>query len=281
MTQATSAATPQIFERIAALMADVPAIAKKQSNKEQGYMFRGIDTIYNSLHDLMTRHGIFTTSEIMDIQRNEWLSKSGGKLIEFALRVRWTFWAPDGSYVNSETMGQSMDSGDKAANKAMTMSHKTALLQIFMVPTAETPDADANSPEPQERYYTNGHTAALPPMPPPPPDYNYTPPPQQPPQQQAPPPQRAPQGSPNNGYSGGNGGRASGKQVEYLTDLLKRDGFSDQDRKYVDWLIQQGISREQCSGLIDRANAHLGGTLNTSFVPQAQAAGAEKDDLPF
>ncbi|NTW67219.1 MAG: hypothetical protein HGB21_13085 [Nitrospirae bacterium] len=278
MTQTATADTPLIFGRIAALMADTPAIAKSQKNKEQGYQFRGIDTIYNNLHDLMVKHGIFTTSEILETQRNEWLSKSGGKLIEFALRIRWTFWAIDGSHVHSETMGQAMDTADKAANKAMTMSHKTALLQIFMIPTAETPDPDANTPDPQERYnHSNGHSTSLPPMPTPPMTPGYQPPPQQQAQQQ----QRAPQGGQNNGYSSGNGGRASGKQVEYLTDLVKREGFSDHDRQYVDWLIQQGMSREQCSGLIDRANAHLGGSLNAPFVPQSQAAGEEKDDLPF
>lgn len=149
----------QILERIAALMADVPAIAKTQRNKEQGYQFRGIDTIYNSLHDLMTKHKIFTTSQILDVQRNEWQSKSGGKLIEFALSVRWTFWTVDGSNIQTETMGQAMDAADKAANKAMTMSHKTALLQIFMIPTDDTPDADANTPEPMPRQM---HSASQP-----------------------------------------------------------------------------------------------------------------------
>lgn len=275
MTQ-TASTTPQIFGRIAALMADVPAIAKSQRNKEQNYQFRGIDTIYNSLHDLMTKHGIFTTSEILETLRNEWASKSGSKLIEFALRVRWTFWAPDGSYVHSETMGQSMDSGDKAANKAMTMSHKTALLQIFMIPTAETPDADANTPDPQDRY-----PSQLPPIPTPPPVPSYQQQPQQPRQQLTP-----SAGHPNHGYgsNGSNGGSASGKQLAFLRDIVQRDGFEDADRQYIEWAIGQGISREQCSTLLDRAQAHLSGTLNAPFVPQAQgqaAAMMEKDDLPF
>ena len=280
MTQpATAGTAPLIFGRIAAIMAEVPAIAKTETNKDQGFKFRGIEKIYNSLHDLMTRHCVFTTSEVLDIQRNEWLSKSGGKLIEFALRVRWTFWASDGSCVHSETMGQAMDSADKASNKAMTMSHKTALLQIFMIPTVDTPDADANTPDPQERFNQhNGQNIPLPPVPPPPPAPVYQ---QQAAQQAQPPtPPRATQGNQNHSY---NGGGASGKQLDYLRDIVRRDAFEDVDRQYIEWAISQGLSREQCSGLIDRAQAYTNGTLNEAFVPSQQHSGQAqvKDDLPF
>ena len=35
-----------------------------------------------------------------------------------------------------------MDSGDKAANKAMSAAHKYALLQVFCIPTEEPKDSE-------------------------------------------------------------------------------------------------------------------------------------------
>ena len=40
-----------------------------------------------------------------------------------------------------------MDSGDKAANKAMAIGHKYALLQVLCIPTEDMVDPDSESPE--------------------------------------------------------------------------------------------------------------------------------------
>jgi len=40
-----------------------------------------------------------------------------------------------------------MDSGDKAANKAMSVAHKYAFLQVLAIPTKETKDPDHESYE--------------------------------------------------------------------------------------------------------------------------------------
>ena len=49
---------------------------------------------------------------------------------------------PDGPVKGGITR---MDSGDKAANKAMSMAYKTAMLQTLAIPVSGEPDADAES----------------------------------------------------------------------------------------------------------------------------------------
>jgi hypothetical protein len=61
--------------------------------------------------------------------------------------MTYTFFAEDGSNIECTVMGVGMDSGDKAANKAMAIAHKYALLQIFCVPTIENDDPDKESHE--------------------------------------------------------------------------------------------------------------------------------------
>ena len=44
-------------------------------------------------------------------------------------------------------IGEAMDSGDKATNKAMSAAYKYAAFQTFAIPTEGTPDADAETHE--------------------------------------------------------------------------------------------------------------------------------------
>jgi len=107
--------------------------------------------VYNALHIVLGKHKIFTTSEIIDKNRIEWDTKSGGRMTEYILQIRWKFYTTDGSFVITETVGQAMDSGDKAANKAMSAAHKYAFLQIFAIPTVGDNDTENSSPEPSRR----------------------------------------------------------------------------------------------------------------------------------
>ena len=126
------------------VLAETKSIAKDRQNKQQGFAFRGIDDVYNALHPILAKHGIFTTSEIVEERSEERSTKAGGLLLYRILRVRYTFWAADGSSVTTEVMGEGMDSGDKAASKALAIAHKYALLQAFAVPTGDDPDAESH-----------------------------------------------------------------------------------------------------------------------------------------
>ena len=136
-----------IFAKISAIMADIDAIEKNNTNTGQGYKFRGIDDIYNALHNHFAKHGVFYTSDVLKQTREERPTKSGGVMIYTILKVKFTFYAVDGSNVSSIIVGEGSDSGDKSSNKAMSTALKYALMQLLLIPTKEEKDTEFQSPE--------------------------------------------------------------------------------------------------------------------------------------
>jgi hypothetical protein len=138
----------RIFEAMAEVMRDVDAIGKNQKNQQQGFKFRGIDDVYNAVHPILAKHGVFTAPTVLTERTEERQTKSGGNLLYRILTIKYTFFASDGSSFESTVVGEGMDSGDKAANKAMAVAHKYALLQTLCIPTEDMIDPDSQVPEP-------------------------------------------------------------------------------------------------------------------------------------
>lgn len=136
---------PKIFAAMNGIMADVGPITKGRTNQSQNYKFRGIDDVYEALQAVLAKHQVFTTSTILDQRHEERTTAKGTVLIYRVLTIRWTFWAIDGSNVSTETIGEGMDSGDKASNKAMSVAHKYAFIQAFSIPTVEPKDPENDS----------------------------------------------------------------------------------------------------------------------------------------
>lgn len=137
--------TRKIYGAIAAMLADMDAIGKDKKNQQQGFMYRGIDQVFNSVHPLFAKHKVFPTCEILSREVTERQTKTGGVLFYVNMKVRYTFWAEDGSSVTSEAWGEAMDSGDKASNKAMSVSYKYAMFQLLCIPTeAVDPDTEVH-----------------------------------------------------------------------------------------------------------------------------------------
>ena len=278
MENSAKTGQPLIYERIAAIMAEVPAIGKNNQNQEQRYRFRGIDDVYNSLHPLFVKHQVFTTSEILNKNREVWTNKNGTIMIEFTLQVKYRFTAIDGSSIETETMGQAMDSSDKASNKAMSMAHKAAILQIFMIPTVDIEDADATTPEPQAQGYQQ--------QPAQPQQNGYSERPRQP-QEHRPP--VAPQQQQQNGYNRAsqqpNDRPASAKSLQYLRDLSGRPKVTEADACQIDNSIQGGLTADECSAMIDSVNAYLQGHQPRIFQEPDHVESVQQqheyNDLPF
>ena len=139
-----------IYKKMSDIFRDVEFIGKTKKNQQQGFNFRGIDDMYNELHNLFAKHEVFIISEVQKITREERQTKSGGNLIYTILEVKISFFASDGSSVSSILIGEAMDSADKSANKAMSAALKYALMQTFLIPTEELKDADLTTPEPSK-----------------------------------------------------------------------------------------------------------------------------------
>lgn len=148
LTGASYRAGNKIYSQIPKIMGSVGAIAKTRRNKQgEGYMFRGIDDFYLALQGLLAEHAVFVAPEVLEHTREERQSRSGGNLIYTIMRVRFRFFADDGSSVDVITVGEAMDSGDKSANKAMSASMKYAFTLLFCVPTEEEKDTESETHE--------------------------------------------------------------------------------------------------------------------------------------
>lgn len=136
-----------IYEAISATMNDVGAIGKNTRNTQQGFMFRGIDAVMNALQPALIKNHIFVVPEVLEQTREERQSSKGGNLIYSICKIKYTFYAEDGTSVSAVVIGEGMDSGDKATNKAMSIAFKYACFQVFCIPTEEMKDPDAECHE--------------------------------------------------------------------------------------------------------------------------------------
>lgn len=136
----------QIYSLIGQAMNDIDPISKDSYNQQQKFKYRGIDAVMNALNPVMRKYGLFLTPEVLNHQREERQTQNGGRLIYSILTMRYTMYAPDGSSVSAIVIGEGMDSGDKASNKAMSVAMKYAMFQLFCIPTEEFIDPDSETP---------------------------------------------------------------------------------------------------------------------------------------
>lgn len=144
---------PMIYSSLASIMEETKAIAKTEKNNGQNFMFRGIDNVMNGLHDLFAKHKVIILDEVLDytvtekITEKEYQGRRTTSILYYTrAKIRFHFLAADGSEVTTVNVGEAMDSGDKGMNKAMSVALKYALLQMFLIPTQEEKDPDAQTP---------------------------------------------------------------------------------------------------------------------------------------
>ena len=139
-----------IYESVAAVQSDVDFISKDKQVQSGGtYKYRGVDQVLNTLHPLFAKHKVFAVPEVLEIlERETRTTQKGGSVLYQVLKVKYTFYAEDGTSVSATVVGEAMDSGDKVSNKCMSVAYKYACFQILSIPTEENtvdPD-DTNEP---------------------------------------------------------------------------------------------------------------------------------------
>lgn len=136
-----------IYETISEVMAEIGAIGKNDRNDQQKFMYRGIDAVMNALNPALIKCRMFVVPEVLEQMREERQTRSGSNLIYSVCKIKYTFYAEDGSSVSAVVVGEGMDSGDKATNKAMSIAFKYACFQVFCIPTEEMVDPDSECHE--------------------------------------------------------------------------------------------------------------------------------------
>lgn len=142
------AETAKIYKAISNVMKDCGVVGKNDTNKFDNYKFRGIDAVMNALNPAMIKNGIFVVPTVLNTEREERVGSSKGTVLMYTvLTVKYTFYADDGSSVESIVIGEAMDRSDKSTNKAMSAAFKYACFQTFCIPTEEMHDSEEDSEE--------------------------------------------------------------------------------------------------------------------------------------
>lgn len=142
----TEAKSPTIHQRVISIINDLPAIGKDSENTQQGYKFRGIETVLEHLKPLFAEHGVFVTPHVLERSTSERITRGGTTMFEVSLHVQFTFFGHDGDSFTASAWGEGTDMGDKSTNKAMTAAFKNCLLQTFCVAGGQD-DMDQTTPE--------------------------------------------------------------------------------------------------------------------------------------
>jgi hypothetical protein len=128
-------------------MGDVGPVAKAGYNSAQKFSFRSIDDTVEAVHRALVAHEVIVLPRVLETVATEvTVGQKATRMRHVQVTVSYTYAAPDGSSVETVAVGESMDSGDKATSKALSMAFKYALFQTFTIPTGER-DADADSPQ--------------------------------------------------------------------------------------------------------------------------------------
>lgn len=138
----------KIYEAIASVIADVGYVAKDKVNKQQGFKYRSVDDVFNALHPALAKNKVFIVPRILERECTViGKTKNGIDMVKVVCKIKFTFFAEDGSSVESVIVGEGLDTGDKATNKAMAVAYKYACFQVFCIPTEEMSDPDSESQE--------------------------------------------------------------------------------------------------------------------------------------
>ena len=135
-----------------AVMRDVSYAMKTTPTQGSGinYSYLSEQELVAVLRPAMVHHGITIAPRPNPEQltSDSWNTKSGGIMhrVRFAITFTLTASLKDGRTESEEigTIGEAADTGDKAANKAMTAAFKYALRQAFMIESGTDSDRYAN-----------------------------------------------------------------------------------------------------------------------------------------
>lgn len=164
--------TMNIFQKMAAVTTNLQTIGKNLtvgygSNK---YKAVGERDVLDAVKPLESQYGIYSfpfSREIVSSDTVTSVGKDGKEVNRFMVRIatKYRFINVDKpeEYIDIDTFGDGIDSGDKAPGKAMTYGDKYALLKAYKISTGEDPDQDQSPDGGYRRAGKNSGGTAVPP----------------------------------------------------------------------------------------------------------------------
>jgi hypothetical protein len=132
-----------VNEAILNVMFAVGYVQKEESSQLR-YSFASERAFIAALRPAMLANGLYIHPvEMKELATEGFTSKSGSTINSRRVVVTYAIvHAPSQSSIRVQVVGEGMDTGDKATNKAMTIAYKYALRQTFLIETGDDPDED-------------------------------------------------------------------------------------------------------------------------------------------
>lgn len=137
-----------LVEKLAWIISDLPQLQKKGWNAGQHFNFISVEQMKREVLPRCAELGIIMYPKAVDRTLNYRERFRDGNVIGMSTEVQltMTWMITDGSaHIEVQTVGEALDAGDKAANKASTGSQKNLFKTVFGVTEADE-DNDGNTP---------------------------------------------------------------------------------------------------------------------------------------
>jgi len=128
-----------VYKKIQLVSAEISkeGIAKKREGQVGAgkIKFRGIDDVYNALSSIISSVGLVVVPTVLSCERSV-INRDGGKFSQHVhLEMQFKLFDPDdGSSVEGSSMGESIDTSDKACGKAHSYAYKNFMFQLLCIP---------------------------------------------------------------------------------------------------------------------------------------------------
>lgn len=143
---------PNGYEQIPALLAwlrvraDIKSIAKERVFTGQNWKFRGIDEALNAFGPVTLRHGVNVIPHRVEPSFRDARTSGGKPTRECTVTVTWRIYGPMFDYFQAQTIGESLDSGDRGSSKAQSIARRELLFGVGLTPTGD-PNTDVSTIE--------------------------------------------------------------------------------------------------------------------------------------
>ena len=141
----TDARGLNLYQKLAKILGEVGPVAKEGRNQEQGYAFIEQGQILAEIKNKLSRYGVVIVPELQDVKEERYKNARGNTVTRVVVDIVFDMINADNpdDHRPVKWRGESIDSSDKATQKAVTSATKYFLAKQFMISDKE--DADANS----------------------------------------------------------------------------------------------------------------------------------------
>lgn len=147
MNDSESAGQPSVITALNRVMRDVTKVEKKEENTMQHFRFRGVDATTKAVAPALREHGVVVVPLVEEYEYDiEEFGKNATKMGHVMVKVRYRWYGPGGDFIDTVSVGEATDTGDKCTAKAMSVAYRTCILQTLCLPT-DDPDPDTDSYE--------------------------------------------------------------------------------------------------------------------------------------